>query len=255
VGKAKESIREGHFEKVVLSRRLRISTEAQPAAVFLSLLQAYPDAFCYWWYHPATGSWLGASPELLLRVSEDWFTTSALAGTLKYNGPDAPAWGVKEYREQAFVADYIGEILKSRASGLLFSEPVSVRAGGLWHLRTAIGGNMGELKAGELIGALHPTPAVCGLPLKASLAFIREHEGYDRSFYTGYLGGWSEGAAGESGTGRAFYVNLRCMQLQGRVATVYVGAGITAESEAGREWQETCDKAGTMFRVLFNSVQ
>lgn len=254
VEKAREKIVKGVFEKVVLSRKLQLASGAHPVGVFRALLQAYPDAFCYLWYHPVTGSWLGASPELLLGVKGDNFTTSALAGTQKYRGTNVPQWSRKELQEQRFVTDYIRNILKAKTQTYQISDPESVRAGGLWHLRSTISGTLGKYTVGELLGALHPTPAVGGLPLRQALEFIAANEGYDRSYYTGYLGVVSGGNSGAPAQSMLFYVNLRCMHMQDGVASVYVGAGITEASVPDQEWKETCDKAGTMLCVLFNSV-
>ena len=178
--------------------------------------------------------------------------TSALAGTLKYQGDEMPAWSGKELQEQGFVTDYIRNILKSKSVVHQVSEPKSVRAGRLWHLRSTISGKTGNMTAEELLEALHPTPAVAGQPLRDALEFIAANEGYDRSFYTGYLGVISSDNSDEAALSLSFYVNLRCMNIKDGLASVYVGAGITAESVPEHEWQETCDKAGTMLRVLFN---
>ena len=252
IERAKESIANGVFDKVVLSRRVLINSRAHPVEVFQALLQAYAGAFCYLWFHPDTGSWLGASPELLLQVKGERFMTSALAGTLKYQGDEMPAWSGKELQEQGFVTDYIRNILKSKSVVHQVSEPKSVRAGRLWHLRSTISGKTGNMTAEELLEALHPTPAVAGQPLRDALEFIAANEGYDRSFYTGYLGVISSDNSDEAALSLSFYVNLRCMNIKDGLASVYVGAGITAESVPEHEWQETCDKAGTMLRVLFN---
>jgi isochorismate synthase len=117
----------------------------------------------------------------------------------------------------------------------------------------------------DLVTALHPTPAVCGLPLREAKHFILENENYDRMFYTGFLGELNfkkkasrnrnrrnqENSAYRTVTNTSdLYVNLRCMQLADHKATLYVGGGITANSEAGKEWLETQSKAQTMLRIL-----
>jgi isochorismate synthase len=98
--------------------------------------------------------------------------------------------------------------------------------------------------ANRVLHELHPTSAVCGMPKDKALAFILQHEGYDRSFYSGYLG--PVHIDGQS----QFYVNLRCMQLGQDAAYLYVGGGVTADSSPDAEWRETELKAGTLLAVL-----
>ena len=97
-----------------------------------------------------------------------------------------------------------------------------------------------------MLALLHPTSAVCGLPKEPALQFILENEGFDRSYYSGFLGPVN------SATGTHLYVNLRCMELLEKEAILYAGAGITAESNPEKEWQETQHKMQTMRRVLSN---
>jgi isochorismate synthase len=91
---------------------------------------------------------------------------------------------------------------------------------------------------------LHPTPAVCGLPKDKSKAFILDNENYDRTFYTGFLGELNV----EDQTD--LFVNLRCMEISGSQAHLYMGCGITKESIPEKEWEESCNKSATMKRVL-----
>jgi len=253
VGNAKEGIVAGLFQKVVVSRRTRIATDVSPIRAFRVMLARYPAAFCYLWYHPATGVWLGASPELLLSIRQGQFKTMSLAGTMEYGGIKDPEWGGKELEEQLFVTEFIREALKNKVSSLRETGPESVRAGRLLHLQSELKGEIDQACSLEaILKALHPTPAVCGLPMLPAFEFIKEQEDYDRSFYSGFLGTLNlpeeEGEAG-------FYVNLRCMTINAGEATLFVGAGITAASSSESEWQETVDKCSTMYEVLHNSSQ
>ena len=103
-----------------------------------------------------------------------------------------------------------------------------------------------ELKWEQTTIELHPTPAVCGIPKDEAFEFIKEHEGYAREYYTGYLGMLSS----DPDCSSALYVNLRCMKYADNKVTVYVGCGITAQSDPEMEWQETIDKCQTMFKIL-----
>ncbi|MDX1753914.1 MAG: chorismate-binding protein [Salinimicrobium sediminis] len=277
VTKAVEALKAGEMEKVVLSRREEVELkEKDPLKLFRDLLITYPTAFVYCWYHPKVGCWLGATPETLLKVEGSRFKTMALAGTQKYSGTIDVEWGEKEKQEQQFVTDSIVENLKaSGVEDLEISEPYTARAGNLLHLRTDINGKIPNSKfqipkdnpgsAEKIISALHPTPAVCGLPREKANEFILSEENYDREFYTGFLGELNlQKNVQRSRTRRNvenlayravkketdLYVNLRCMQIKDGTAILYIGGGITKDSVPEDEWQETVNKAETMKKVL-----
>ncbi len=264
VKKGIAKIQKGEIKKMVLSRCLRIDCPADPLDLFQSLLSTYANAFCYLWYHPGVGMWLGATPEILLRCGNRQLTTMSLAGTQPYRQNTDPVWGQKEIGEQALVTEFIHKALESKVSGLTTSDLESVRAGDLWHLRTKLSGRVhGSLS--EIIEALHPTPAVCGLPLREAKQFIHEHENYDREYYTGYLGELnmkreryrtpdksnSENRAYRTVTSTTeLFVNLRCMQLQGNKGLIYIGGGVTVDSDPLKEWEETVNKSFTMLKAI-----
>ena len=95
----------------------------------------------------------------------------------------------------------------------------------------------------DLIRKLHPTPAVCGLPRDKAKEFIIKNENYNREFYTGFLGEITN-------TDSSLFVNLRCMKLEENIANIYVGGGITKDSNSKQEWLETVSKTQTMKSVL-----
>ena len=267
VKKGIKQIQKGAFKKVVLSRRLEVSTKKTPFELFTALLLNYPSGFCYLWYHPRVGLWLGATPEILLKTANKQINTMSLAGTQKYKGIDNPIWGNKELEEQELVTHYIANKLQEEVEQLKISETQSVRAGNLWHLRTSVSGRMKSNTISNCINALHPTPAVCGLPQEATKEFILENENYDREYYTGFLGelNFKEETI-RSGNHRntenqvyksiknttSLYVNLRCMQLKNTNALLYIGGGITKDSIPEKEWEETVAKSETMLKVLAN---
>lgn len=268
VQKAIDSINAGKFRKVVLSRKEVLQTGPQDAIeLFQRLLKKYPDAFVYLFHHPLVGTWLGATPETLLEVERNKFRTMALAGTQKFEGSEAVAWGEKEKEEQQIVTDSIFDSLQSHCINIQKSEPHTSRAGNLLHLRTNISGEIipddDSLKT--LITALHPTPAVCGLPKEPAKNFLLETENYDREFYTGFLGEINMKQEVKRSSNRrnlenqayasvvkssSLYVNLRCMKINKDTTEVFVGGGITKESIPSAEWDETLHKAGTMKAVL-----
>ena len=101
-------------------------------------------------------------------------------------------------------------------------------------------------KLGDVLQLLHPTPAVCGLPKEEAYHFIIENEGYDRSYYSGFIG-WLD-PKGKTD----LYVNLRCMNILPQTFTLYAGGGLLAASQLEEEWQETEDKLDTMRRIVGN---
>ncbi|MDO9038971.1 MAG: chorismate-binding protein [Lutibacter sp.] len=247
VQKAVDFIKNKNAQKIVLSRK---ETLEQPNLnvlnTFKKMLLAYKNAFVYLWFHPEVGLWMGATPEKLLTVEKGNFKTMALAGTQKYNGTTNVVWQNKEKQEQQYVTDFMLENLKTAIENLEVSEPFSVQAGNLVHLRTDISGKLKcDDSLEKLINSLHPTPAVCGLPKAVSAAFILQNEGYDRSFYTGFLGELNIHNATN------LFVNLRCMQLKNSLVSIYVGGGITADSIPENEWEETVSKTQVMKKVLF----
>lgn len=257
VNKAKDAITQGKFRKVVLSRKREIAHRSSPFTTFDTLLELYPHAFCYLWFHPETGFWMGASPELLLHAGEGTFATASLAGTLKYIEGEEPLWGEKEREEQAWVTRFIREELRYKVAKIKVTDPGTTRAGSMVHLQTIISGSLGNCSLETLIRTLHPTPAVCGYPKREALKFILGSEGYDRHYYTGYLGtlNMKDKPAAADGPNARLYVNLRCMRFSREKASIYVGGGVTAGSDATAEWQETLEKEATMLRVLYNSVE
>ncbi len=244
VQKGIAAIQQGDFKKVVLSRKIEVDFNESPLELFQSLLPTYPNAFCYLWFHPSTGLWLGATPEILLQVRNREFNTISLAGTLPYSGNDQVVWGRKELKEQDLVTDYILDVLRDKASDIKKGELESVRAGNLLHLRTKISGVFLEDGLGPVIRFLHPTPAICGFPKQPALDFIHDNENYDRAFYTGFLGELNFDAETK------LYVNLRCAQIKENKVVVYTGGGITQDSDPEKEWEETVAKSKTLLQLV-----
>ncbi|NMH27354.1 chorismate-binding protein [Flavobacterium silvaticum] len=244
VAKAVDAIKEGRFDKVVLSRKEVVTLGQSAFEIFSRLLSVYPNAFVSLWNHPETGCWIGATPERLLKGQNKEFQTMALAGTQQFQGDESVEWPKKEREEQRLVTDYIWNTLEPLTQTLVLSEPHTHRAGNLLHIKTDISGQMRDATTlGDLAKALHPTPAVCGLPKENAILFIKENEGYDREFYSGFLGERGENHCD-------LFVNLRCMKISNGQAELFMGCGITAESNPEKEFFETVNKSLTMKRVL-----
>lgn len=251
VSKGIKAIQNDEFKKVVLSRCESVDLVSFDfITTFQRLIYLYPTTFCYCFFHPKIGLWMGATPEQLLKAKENVFETTALAGTQKANLESEIRWEQKEKDEQQYVTDFIVKRLREVANSVVVTEPYSIKAGSIWHIKTDISGVLNENSTlEEVIDTLHPTPAVCGLPKKKAKAFILENENYDRTFYTGFLGELNSSFANDSISSDLF-VNLRSMQIQENKAILYMGCGITKESIPEKEWEESVNKSMTMKRVL-----
>jgi isochorismate synthase len=238
-----QAIINGNFEKVVLSRKIKIPKEISILETFQNLIASYPTAFRYLFFHPRVGIWLGATPEQLVNIKDNRFETMALAGTQLYS--ENIVWETKEIQEQQFVTDYILAKVKDKANLVNFTEAQTVKAGNLAHLQSLISGELtNDFQALELIESLHPTPAVCGLPKEKAIAFISINEGYDRKYYTGFLGEY------QMNNQTDLFVNLRCLEVEKNTTNIYVGCGITKDSIPEKEFIETENKSMTMRNVL-----
>lgn len=239
------SLRRGEVEKVVLSRTTyaEVLPQEQTVPLFAALCDQYPAAFVYLASFPGYNTWLGASPEILLEGSAGKYHTMALAGTRKAKTQEP--WGVKEQEEHAFVSRYIQEVLgRFSVKSMQIDAAETIQSGAIEHLCTHFHFQTESTYIPLLVEALHPTPAVCGIPLEASKKLIQQVESHPRAYYTGLLGP-------VQGSGNiSLYVNLRCLQLTANHTIIYSGGGITIDSDPSAEWQETIDKAQTLLSVI-----
>jgi isochorismate synthase len=248
-GEFTSALRAGEFHKLVLSRKADISTPntIDVAGVFTDACRRYHHSYIYMFHTPQTGVWIGCTPEVLLSGSGTCYTTMSLAGTQEAprDGGVQVEWNEKNRREQAYVSDYIRSSLSSYGAEPQEDAPRTVKAGELVHLRTDFRFSLNDSeRLGSLLSTLHPTPAVCGLPKEEAYNFILRHEGYDRGYYSGFVGMLSPEAE------TALFVNLRCMKVEGKSATLYAGGGLLSSSELEDEWMETERKMATMKRVI-----
>jgi isochorismate synthase len=254
VKKGIEAIKKGEFHKVVLARTSLIDLNQQFDLIntFKVLEKDCPDRFVFLVSTPNYGTWMGATPELLFKVDQDLILhTVALAGT-KPAGSAEAAWTQKEIEEQALVSHFI--IKQFKKLGVQEWDefgPKTVTAGNVAHLKTEFKVDLKAYHSPQFFGNalllhLHPTSAVCGMPKKSALNFIKKYESFDRVFYCGYLG--SVNIHEET----CFYVNIRCMQLLENQAILYAGAGITRDSDPVKEWEETNLKCQMLMKFLRN---
>ena len=255
IQKGIQEIERGTFEKIVPSRTRTILLPETFDVVesFQKLCDSYPQALISFVSIPRVGSWLGASPEILVSVHDKTiFKTVALAGTLPYQPGleiKSVAWTQKEIEEQALVERYVISCFKKvRLREYEEHGPRTVIAGNLMHLKSEFTVDMKAtnfpLMGSVMLDLLHPTSAVCGMPLETSLKFLELHESYDRGFYSGYLGPVNIHNHID------LFVNLRCMQISGDQGILYAGAGVTVDSIPEKEWAETEIKFNTLLNVI-----
>jgi isochorismate synthase len=255
VARAVQRIRAGELEKVVLAREVEVHAPRahDPAAVFGLLREAFPSSFVY-----AVGrgeaTFIGATPELLIRREGQRASTVALAGSARRSADPAVDDHLgeqllrsdKDREENAIVARRIARTLRPHAVWVTATtEPVLVRVANIQHLAAPIRAQLASpIGAIELAGLLHPTPAVGAEPAAAALDLIPALEGFDRGWYAGPVG-WTD-AAGDG----EFCVALRCALLRERVAHCYAGCGIVRDSDPAAELAETEIKLEVMLPLL-----
>lgn len=248
-----DAIRRGNMDKVVLARSVivRADVAAAPFDLVARLRSTYPGCFAFGWQE-ADGTFIGATPELLVERREDRVRSQPLAGSApRGEGEDEDrAIGEvlmaseKDRHEHAVVVDDIVARLDPITENLTApSTPTLLKMSNVQHLASEV---IGVLKPSrsviEVAGALHPTPAVAGVPRDEALAFIGKAETIDRGWYSGGIG-WVDGA----GNGQ-IAVALRCALVRGDTARLYAGAGVVSGSHPETELEETRLK----FRPLLN---
>ncbi len=227
------------LKKVILSRLKKIDSKFNAIELFEALNTYYKNTFNYIISIEGMGCWIGSTPEMLLTKKGTNFKTVSIAGTKHSKQTE---WGKKEIEEQQIVTDYISKTLATKSINFSQSKSQTIKAGHVFHLRTEFEGKI-KNNLSNLINALHPTPATCGLPKLKAKAHIESIEKHNRKFYTGFLGPTSK-------ENTNLFVNLRCLEVQNSQCYLYLGGGITAQSIAMDEWSETENKANTLLRVI-----
>jgi len=240
-----KAVASGPFHKLVLSRAIKVGSIGiqQPEHLFMKACTRYPHQMVTLFSTEQSGTWLIITPEILLTSSNGIYRTMALAGTMPaYNNEK---WSEKNRQEQRIVSDYINLTLAPFASDMRLTGPYSTKAGGVQHLRTDFEFVVKKgINIGNVLDALHPTPAVCGLPKHESMQFIINNEGYDREYYSGFSGPLNIERSTD------LYVTLRCGRIEDQYVTLYAGGGIMPESEQQSEDLETQLKMQTIKDIL-----
>jgi isochorismate synthase len=240
-------IRKNNLQKLVISRQkqVRYNDLSPDGAIdlnrsFLSLCSSYPNAFVYLFQKDGI-CWMGAFSELLGKFNKKTseFETMSLAGTL----PIAESWTEKESEEQKPVSLFIKKILERYSADVEISDTYDHISGNIKHLRTDYKAQINAYELENLISELHPTPAVCGIPKEVCKNAIATFEKYPRRYYAGYI-------RSETDEFIRYFVNLRCAEFTATTAYLYVGGGITAQSDPEKEWRETELKAEAVLKNL-----
>ena len=255
-------IREGRFAKVVLARQARVTAPDAPfdaSATLAELRSTYPGGFVFAFTFPVAGAdrtFLGATPERLVRLHHGIVETSSLAGSIRRGATpeEDAALGVqllndeKERTEHAVVAEMLSDALAPLCRGLSVpSAPTLLRLATVQHLFTPI---RGALRNGQtvldLVERLHPTPAVGGFPRFEALAAIRDREQLDRGWYAGPVG-WLDG----EGDGEfAVAIRSALLDASGCDALLFAGCGIVGHSNPAAEYAESRLKMQAMLSAL-----
>jgi isochorismate synthase len=255
VESALHAIADGDFEKVVTARSVRLRQPGgfEVSAVFDGLRRSQPSCTSFAVARD-DDAFIGATPEPLVRLAGRAVEAAAVAGSApRGRSPEedarlgrALAGSRKEHAEHAVVVRVLCECLASLCEGVRSPEtPRLLRLEGIQHLETPVSARLrGDVTLLDLVGRIHPTPAVGGAPRRAALDWLAEHEDLERGWYAGPVGFVDAEGGGE------FCVALRSALLHGEEAQLYAGAGIVAGSEPASELRETQLKLRAMLSAL-----
>ena len=219
--------------KIVAARVMVIPGEMDPADEFFKLSISFPDGYIFCFGTPATGCWIGASPELLLESQSGYLKSMALAGTRKAATPGP--WDDKNLEEQEIVTQYIIKLMKDSGLEPESDPPHTSVTGQIEHICSHVYAKITDSTPNleQLLRRLSPTPALCGQPRPVALDVIKETEKFDRGCYGGFCGPYN------SPEDFTFNVIVRCASFDSERVCKYVGGGITAKSTAESEWLES----------------
>ncbi len=248
----------GRRGKTVAARVIKISKKIDINSTFDSLSLSYPDAFVFSFSTSETGTWIGASPELLLRKEGDFISTMALAGT-RHSSDKDDAWDEKNLDEQAMVTEFIIHTLTNHCGTVMAGKTFTRKAGPVEHICTPISAFMPPSDLAEeyeesfnnrlkqILTDLSPTPALCGSDREHSLDLIKRYENFPRELYGGLCG------PNDMDGDTAFFANLRSAKVAEDAISIFVGGGITPLSNPEKEWKETEMKSKTIINNLKTS--
>ncbi|MWG36830.1 isochorismate synthase [Halomarina oriensis] len=239
---AVDRIESGDLRKVVLALALTVDLDApvDVPSVLERLRRTYPECYRFLVQPTDAAGFFGAPPERLVRLRDRAVETEALAGSAaRGDTPEADAdlaaelvESEKIQHEQGLVVDAIRDQLEPLGAVAVGDQHVH-RLATIQHLRTPIEATLDDDRhVLDIVSALHPTPAVGGLPPDVAQRVIHETESFDRGWYAAPVGWFDAGGDGE------FAVAIRSGVAGGREATLFAGNGIVADSDPAAEWDE-----------------
>ena len=234
VEKIIKDLKENQGSKVVAARVEVRERSIDIAEKFYELNSLFPENFVFCFSTPATGCWIGASPELLLESKEETLNSMALAGT-RPAGSNSQ-WDEKNIKEQEIVTEYILNLFNKHNLSSEVEETYTKKTGNIEHICTPIRGRIADMQdfnLAALLKELSPTPALCGMPKKFALEEIRNLEHFDRGCYGGFCGPF------HSLQDFIFHVIIRCASINEKRYCIYAGGGITSCSTVKSEWEES----------------
>jgi menaquinone-specific isochorismate synthase len=256
VAQAITRIEKTGVDKVVLARDLiaTTTTDIDARPILKKLAAEYPSTWTF-----AVDGLVGATPELLLRLSKGMVTSRVLAGTIPKTGDDAKdlalaaslARSSKDLEEHEYAVRSVAEALEPFCSSTNVPEsPYVLHLANVMHLATDVTGALIKSKqrvdAFSLLNSLHPSAAVCGTPRNIAFDIIDEIEGMNRGRYAGPVGWIDASGDGELG------IALRTGQITGKAIRIYAGCGIVAGSNPEKELEESNAKMIPMRSALQN---
>jgi menaquinone-specific isochorismate synthase len=238
-----EKIDDGELNKIVLSRIIELifTSEISIHPVLNKLVNDYPECTVFL-FHVGKSSFIGASPETLARIKDSEMHLEILAGSADRDIDDSKDDKIradllnseKNMNEHKIVVKYVEECLSKSAADFEISEPAVKKLLNIQHLRSVIKVNLNEHSSFiNIIGKIHPTPAVCGLPAETALNLIKKTENHQRGLYAGLIGWINPYNEGE------LVLAIRSALAVGNKLIAYAGCGIVDGSSPDEEYKET----------------
>ena len=245
-----DGISRGEMTKVVSSREVEFTSDTpyNVASILANLVDNNPNCFIFG-YEKDGRTFVGASPEILVRHRGSEILSYALAGTAPKDGPNA--WteeqlltNTKNIIEHNIVRDRIVNTMKQITPDVTVGETGIMELSHLYHLRTIITAKDSTKSLVEWAKLLHPTPALGGEPREKALALLQEYESHERGMYAAPFGFMKDMGDG------IVVVAIRSALIMDNVLYAYAGCGVVADSNADEEYAETNNKMRTILDAL-----
>lgn len=254
VSTAVDEIKAGEYKKIVLARGIKLWFEEDIyiPKVLSNIYSVNKRGYTYATNLYNDSHIIGASPEMLISKKENQFYSNPLAGSRArvVDSADDRSKSAelcssdKDLKEHKFVVDHITGRLSESGYQVQYSDkPEILKTKQMLHLSTVIKGEIANNEQQHVLGLLsliHPTPAICGVPVEKTKKKIMQLEGFERGFYAGAVGWCDEHGDGD------WAITLRGAEIKDNQVTAYAGAGIVEDSVPEEELQETFSKLKTM---------